>query len=1036
MNKLIDIAIAKRWLMVALFTLIALFGYYSWKQLSIEAYPDIADVTSQVVTQVPGLAAEEIEQQITIPIERALNGLPGMHVMRSKSTFGLSIITIVFKDGVDDYWARMRIQERLNEVELPYDAVPGLDPLTSPIGEVYRYILESDSHDLRELTDLQNFVIIPRINQVPGVAEVTNFGGITTQYQIELDPKKLDQYGLSLGEVTETIEENNINAGGSVLPKGDLGYVIRGIGLVKDLQDFGKIVVKSEKGVPVLLTDIGELKYGNIERKGVLSYTDRERNYNDGIEGIVLLLKGEDTSVVLDGIHEAVNELNNEILPKGVTIHPFLDRTELVNTTLNTVSHTLIEGIALVVVVLIVFLGNWRGALLVAITIPLSLLIAFILMHFTNVPANLLSLGAIDFGIIVDGSIVMLESILKKREEDPEEELKERSIADIAKQVAKPIFFATIIIMTAYLPLFAFERVEKKLFTPMAFTVSYALFGALCVALLLIPGLAYVVYKKPKKLYHNKWLEKLTNAYSKRITRVMQKPKKVFLPLAVVLVLATGLSISVGKDFLPTLDEGSIWLQVELPPGLSVEKSKEMADTLRARTMKYDEVTYIMVQAGRNDDGTDPWTSSHFEVSIGIKPYKQWPSGKTKDDLIHELASEYATLPGYTVGFSQPMIDGVMDKISGAHSELAVKIYGNDFAETRRIAEDVMNELKTVDGAVDLAIDQEPPLPQLQIHANRDKIAQYGLNVADVAELIEVGIGGKAISQIFIGDKVYDIICRYNDDSRNTPEKIGQLMLTNADGVKIPLSQVTDIKTSTGESTITREMNKRHLTVKLNLRNRDLGSFLKEAQDKIEKNIKYDHDKTHIKWSGQFENQNRAYDRLAVIVPLAIAIMFILLYGAFGKLRQALLLISIVPLAVFGGMLALNVRGMTLNVSSVVGFIALFGVAIQNGVIMISYINQLRKDGQNLLQAVLNGAKGRFRPVLMTATVAVLGLLPASLATGIGSDVQRPLATVIVYGLLFSTILTLYALPALYYLVEKKWGNDEEFLPKQKEIEN
>ena len=1036
MNKLIDIAIAKRWLMVALFTLIALFGYYSWKQLSIEAYPDIADVTSQVVTQVPGLAAEEIEQQITIPIERALNGLPGMHIMRSKSTFGLSIITIVFKDGVDDYWARMRIQERLNEVELPYDAVPGLDPLTSPIGEVYRYILESDSHDLRELTDLQNFVIIPRINQVPGVAEVTNFGGITTQYQIELDPKKLDQYGLSLGEVTETIEENNINAGGSVLPKGDLGYVIRGIGLVKDLQDFGKIVVKSEKGVPVLLTDIGELKYGNIERKGVLSYTDRERNYNDGIEGIVLLLKGEDTSIVLDGIHEAVNELNNEILPKGVTIHPFLDRTELVNTTLNTVSHTLIEGIALVVVVLIVFLGNWRGALLVAITIPLSLLIAFILMHFTNVPANLLSLGAIDFGIIVDGSIVMLESILKKREEDPEEELKERSIADIAKQVAKPIFFATIIIMTAYLPLFAFERVEKKLFTPMAFTVSYALFGALCVALLLIPGLAYVVYKKPKKLYHNKWLEKLTNAYSKRITRVMQKPKKVFLPLAVVLVLATGLSISVGKDFLPTLDEGSIWLQVELPPGLSVEKSKEMADTLRARTMKYDEVTYIMVQAGRNDDGTDPWTSSHFEVSIGIKPYKQWPSGKTKDDLIHELASEYATLPGYTVGFSQPMIDGVMDKISGAHSELAVKIYGNDFAETRRIAEDVMNELKTVDGAVDLAIDQEPPLPQLQIHANRDKIAQYGLNVADVAELIEVGIGGKAISQIFIGDKVYDIICRYNDDSRNTPEKIGQLMLTNADGVKIPLSQVTDIKTSTGESTITREMNKRHLTVKLNLRNRDLGSFLKEAQDKIEKNIKYDHDKTHIKWSGQFENQNRAYDRLAVIVPLAIAIMFILLYGAFGKLRQALLLISIVPLAVFGGMLALNVRGMTLNVSSVVGFIALFGVAIQNGVIMISYINQLRKDGQSLLQAVLNGAKGRFRPVLMTATVAVLGLLPASLATGIGSDVQRPLATVIVYGLLFSTILTLYALPALYYLVEKKWGNDEEFLPKQKEIEN
>lgn len=1026
MNKLIDTAIAKRWLMLSLFALIALFGYYSWKHLAIEAYPDIADVTSQVVTQVPGLAAEEIEQQITIPIERALNGLPGMHVMRSKSTFGLSIITLVFKDGVDDYWARMRIQERLTELELPFGAVPGLDPLTSPIGEVYRYIIESDSHDLRELTDLQNFVIIPKIKQISGVAEVTNFGGITTQYQIELDPKKLDTYNLSLNEVIKTIEENNINSGGSILPKGDLGYVIRGIGLVKDLNDFGKIVVKSEKGTPILLNDIGTLKYGNVERKGILSYTDRERDYSDSIEGIVLLLKGEDTSAVLENIHLAVAELNSDLLPNGVKIHPFLDRTELVNTTLNTVSHTLIEGIALVVVVLIIFLKNWRGALLVAITIPLSLLIAFILMHFTNVPANLLSLGAIDFGIIVDGSIVMLESILKKREEDEKEELKEKTIATIAKQVAKPIFFATLIITTAYLPLFAFERVEKKLFTPMAFTVSYALFGALCVALLLIPGLAYAVYKKPKKIQQNKWLEKLTNSYSNRIIHIMKKPKRVFFPLATVLFFAIGLTFLVGKDFLPTLDEGSIWSQVELPPGLSIEKSKEMADTLRARTMKYDEVTYIMIQAGRNDDGTDPWTASHFEVSIGIKPYKDWPKGKTKNDLIHELANEYASLPGYTVGFSQPMIDGVMDKISGAHSELAVKIYGDDFAETRRIAENVMKELKAVKGAVDLAIDQEPPLPQLQIHANRDKIAQYGLNASDVAELIEVGIGGKAISQIFIDDKVYDIICRYTDESRNTTDKIANLMLTNQDGIKIPLAQVTDIKTSTGESTITREMNKRHLTVKLNLRNRDLGSFLKEAQNKIEKNITYDHAKNHIKWSGQFENQNRAYDRLILIVPLAIALMFLLLYGAFGNIRQALLLISIVPLAVFGGMLALNIRGMTLNVSSVVGFIALFGVSIQNGVIMISYINQLRKKGQSLYSAVIDGAKDRFRPVLMTATVAVLGLLPASLATGIGSDVQRPLATVIVYGLMFSSIITLFALPALYYLVEKKWGREEE----------
>ncbi|MGK4898534.1 efflux RND transporter permease subunit [Elizabethkingia anophelis subsp. anophelis] len=1033
MKQLLTLSIQKRWLMLALFLLLGFFGYYSWTKLSVEAYPDIADVTSQVVTQVPGLAAEEVEQQITIPLERSLNGLPGMHVMRSKSTFGLSIITIVFEDGVDDYWARQRIQERLSEVNLPYGAQPGLDPLTSPIGEVYRYIIESNNHSLRELTDLQNFVIIPRIKQVSGIADVTNFGGITTQFQIELDPHKLEQYGLSLSEVTETISKNNVSAGGSMLPRGDLSYVIRGIGLVKDLNDLGKIVVKTENGVPVFLNDVGTLKYGNLERKGILGYSDKKRNYSESVEGIVLLLRGQNPSQVLEGVHQAVDELNNETLPPGVRIHPFLDRTDLVKTTLNTVSHTLTEGIVLVIIVLIVFLGSWRGALLVAITIPLSLLFAFILMHFTNIPANLLSLGAIDFGIIVDGAIVMLETILKKREDDPEEELEEKSITKRVIEVAKPIFFSTIIIITAYLPLFAFERVEKKLFTPMAFTVGYALFGALAVALLLIPGLAYVIYRKPQKLYHNKWLEKISVVYGKRIEKIMQAPKKVILPVSIVLATAGVLSYTVGKDFLPELDEGSIWLQVQLPPGISLAKAKEMSDTLRARTLKHSEITYMMVQAGRNDDGTDPWTASHFEVSVGIKPYKEWPKGKTKADLIQELAKDYKDMPGFTVGFSQPMIDGVMDKISGAHSELVVKVYGEDFKETRRIAENVLSTLDKTPGSADLAIDQEPPLPQLQIIANRDKIAQYGLNVSDVADLIEVALGGKAISQIFIGNKVYDISCRYTEDSRDTPDKIGNLMLTSASGAKIPLSQVAEVKLSTGESTITREMNKRHLTVKLNLRGRDLSSFLKEAQTKIEKDIKYDHEKYHIKWGGQFENQNRAYSRLAFIVPLALAIMFLLLYGAFGDFKQALVLMSIVPLALFGGMLALNIRGMSLNVSSAVGFIALFGVAIQNGVIMISHINDLRKKGHELKDSVIKGARDRFRPVLMTATVAVIGLFPASMATGIGSDVQRPLATVIVYGLMFSTILTLFVLPAIYYMAEHRFGKKKNLKKKTDE---
>lgn len=1025
LKKVVYTAIHKRWLMLALFILLGLFGYLSWKQLAIEAYPDIADVSSQVVTQVPGLAAEEIELQITVPLERELNGMPGVHVMRSSSSFGLSIITLVFQDGVDDYFARQRIQERLVSVELPYDAAPELDPLTSPIGEVYRYIIESSTHSLRELTDLQNFEIIPRLNQIPGVAEVTNFGGITTQFQVEIDPTKLELYDLSLSNVVETIEENNVNAGGSMLTRGDLAYVVRGIGLVSDLEDLGNIVVSSEDGVPVFLKDLGELKLGNLERKGVLGYSDRHREYDDGIQGIVLLLKNEDSAEVLKEIHVAIDELNNELLPDDVHIHTVLDRTELIDNTLTTVSRTITEGIGLVIIILIVFLNNWRGALLVAVTIPLSLLIAFILMNLTDIPANLLSLGAIDFGIIVDGAIVMMEFLLKKREDEPDKKFDETTITEYAYRVAKPIFFATLIIIIAYMPLFAFERVEKKLFTPMAFTVGYALLGALAVALLLIPGLAYYMYKNPKPIKKNKWLEKLQIKYHDFIEKVLNKPKQV-IPLLIGILLGAGvLSAVVGKDFLPELDEGSIWLQVQLPPGISFEKAKKMSDVFRERTMKYEEITYVMVQAGRNDDGTDPWTTSHFEVSVGLKPYKEWARGRSKADLIDDLTEEYASMPGYNVGFSQPMIDGVMDKIAGAHSELVVKVFGNDFRETRRIAEDIVEVLENVPGAVDIAIDQAPPSPQVQIIPNRELMAQYGVQTADVAELIEVAIGGKAISSIFIDNRVYDVTARYTEDSRDTPEKLESLMLTSSAGAKIPLSQVADVVVSTGESTITREMNKRHLTVKLNIRNRDLTSLLKEAQTAIEEKIEYDHHKYHIEWGGQFENQERAYARLGIVVPITLAFMFLLLYGAFGKLRQATLLISIVPLALFGGMLALNIRGMTLNVSSAVGFIALFGVAIQNGVIMISHINDLRKT-YNLRTAVQVGAEERLRPVLMTATVAALGLFPASMATGIGSDVQRPLATVIVYGLLFSTVITLYILPAMYYIIEKRWGQNDD----------
>ena len=1019
MEKLMNTLINRRWLMLTIFIILSSVGIYSWKQLAIDAYPDIADVSVGIATQVPGLAVAEIEQQITIPLERELNGIPGLKSMRSKNFFGISKITLVFDDGIDDYWARQRVLERINDVDLPFDAKPGLDPLTSPTGEIYRYVITGDK-SLRELTELNHWTIIPRLRQIHGIADVSNFGGITTQFQIEIDPNKLIKYNISLGEITESIEHNNSNAGGSTLTRGDLSYVVRGVGLVRDLQDLGNVVVKTVGGAPVYIKDLGELKYGNLERKGIFGYIDQEIDYEDGVEGMVQLLRYENPSQVLEKISEAVDDLNENILPKGVKIHTFYDRTELVDATLNTISHTLSFGILLVIGVLIIFLGSPRGALLATITIPVSLLMAFILMWLTDIPANLLSLGAIDFGIIIDGTIVMMETILKKREDNPNEPLTKSNIAKRAAEVAKPIFFATLIIIVAYLPLFAFDRVERKLFTPMAFTLGFALLGALASALILIPGLAYAVYKKPQKVYHNRWLKRLTEIYKRQTIKIINAPKKLIAPIAVVLVAVIGLSIYVGKDFLPELDEGSIWIQAQFPPGMSLEKSSQMSTTLRNNLKKFDEVTYVMSQTGRDDEGGCPFSFSHSEIMVGLKPYNTWKNGRQKQDLIADMAAIIDTMPGYSVGFTQPIIDMVMDQIAGVHSDMAIKIYGEDLTESRRIAEEITKIVSDIEGAADVNIAEEPFLPQLQIVADRDKIAQYGLNVADVAELIEVAIGGKAVSQVFIDSKVYDVICRYNDISRDTPEKIGALMLTSGSGTMIPLSTVAQVKMTTGASMISREKNQRFTTVQMNLRGRDLTSFFKEAQAKIEKNVQYDHSKFKLHWAGQLENQHRAFGRLAVVMPITLAVMFLLLFFTFGKFRQAGLLIGMLPLAVFGGMLALVLRGMTFNVSSAVGFIALFGVFIQNGVLMMSHINNLRERGSELKEAVLSGASHRLRPVMMTATVAILGLLPASLSTGIGSDVQRPLATVIVYGLLCGTIFILYVLPALYYLLEKR----------------
>ncbi len=1021
-EKIIRFAISRRMLMITVFGILAIAGILAWKGLSIDAYPDISDTTVQVVTQIPGLAAEEIEQQITIPVERALNGIAGLNTMRSKNSFGLSTVVLVFDDDIDDYWARQRVNERLVGLDLPYGAVPELNPLTSPTGEIFRYIVDSPdgSHDLRELTDIQKWTIIPYLCQISGVADVGNFGGITTQYQIELWPERMREYGVSLRDITEQIEANNMNAGGSMLMEGDISYVIRGVGLVTDLDGLGNIVVKTHGGIPVYLHQLGELRYGTLERKGQLGFTDDDRSYDDAVEGIVQMLRGENPSEVLEKVHNAVDELNNEILPEGVEIHPFMDRTMLVGQTLRTVSHTLLIGMLLVVVVLMIFLRNIKGSALVALTIPLALLIAFILMKLTGIPANLLSLGAIDFGILVNGAIVIMETILQEREANPTRSLTHHQVCFRTSQVAKSIFFSTLIIITAYLPLFAFQHIERKLFTPMAYTIGYALIGALLVGLLLTPGLSFMAFRKPSVVPKNKWLTRLTAFYQRTISSVIHHSRTVVTTLAVIL-LGTGILFSVvGKDFLPPLDEGSIWIQVQLPSGISINKSAEMAKELRQTLRKFDETSYVMTQLGRDDEGAECFTLSHIEVGVGLKPYNTWKSKRTKAELIDAMSAAIEQMPGYSAGFSQPIIDMVMDQVAGTHSDLALKIYSEDLDESRRVADEVARVLASIPGATDVAVDQEPPTPQLQIRVDRQRIAQYGLNVSNISELIELAIGGKAISQIYQGSKVYDITCRYAQRYRDTPEKIANLTLTAPDGSQIPLSAVAEVKTELGPNSIMRESNRRYSLVRVNLRGTELSTFVAEADHRIAQQINYNSDHTSLHWAGQFENRNRAFSRLAIVLPFVLALMFLLLVVAFRKVRYAALLMSIIPLALFGGLFALVARGMTLNVSSAVGFIALIGIAIQNGVIMISHINNLRQEHLSLHDAVVQGSSHRLRAILLSATVAALGLLPASVSTGIGSDVQRPLATVIVYGLLFATVVTLYILPTLYYMMEKK----------------
>jgi len=1012
---LVSYALRKHLVVAMICVFIAIFGYYSWTQLAIEAYPDIADVSSQVVTQAPGLAAEEVEQKITIPLERELNGTPGLLVMRSKSTFGLSLITLVFRDGSESYWSRQRILERIQNVALPPGVSPGLDPLSSPTGQIFYYTLQSDTKGLRELSELQRWVVAPALKQVPGIADVTTWGGITTQFQLELDPQQLMRFNLSLKNVTDAVNANSANAGGSILTRGELGYVIRGIGLVQNLDDLGSVVVTQRHDMPILLRDLGRLRLSYLERHGVLGLDAK----SDVVEGIVLLLRGENPSQVMEGVHAKVTELNAQLKLDDVQIVPYIDRSDLINATIDKVSHTVFQGIGLVIIVLILFLGSPRSALIVGVTVPFAMMVAFILMFFTKIPANLISLGAIDFGIVVDGAIVMTEAILRRREAKPNQPLTEADVRETAAQVARPIFFATLIIIAAYLPLFALQRIEAKLFYPMAYAVGFAQFGALAFTLLLIPGIAYVAYRKPQRVFRNPALAWLDGQYRLALRGLLGRPPIAYGLVACAAVTVVWLGLTVWREFLPDIDEGSIWLHGEMPAGLSLEKASEMAGELRKALGEFPEVSYVVTHTGRNDDGTDPWPPSHTEASVGLRPYEAWPSGGSKKDLIRRIDERLHQLPGFDLTFSQPIIDSVADKMFDPHSQVALKIFGDDFNELRRVGRQIVDVLASLRGTSDVAIEQQPPLPQVAIKIDREAIARYGINVSDVTDLIQIGIGGGAVSQVFIGERRYDTAVRFPQGTRNSDEAIGSLLLTSSSGAHIPLSQVARIQMQMGESTITREMNHRHLTIKLNYSDRELASLVAEANKAISEKVSFDPRLYRLEWGGQFEKQRRAEARFRLIAAMILGLMIVLLYAGFGILRQALLVLGAVPLATLGGLIALHATGTTLNVASGVGFVALFGVAVLNGVIMVANLNRARDVGLPLLDAVLDGACERLRPVLMTAAVATVGMLPAALATGVGSDVQRSVATVVAGGLVPATLLTLFIIPTFYFVIER-----------------
>jgi cobalt-zinc-cadmium resistance protein CzcA len=1016
-NRIVAASLRQRLLVVLGAAAIIGIGLWSLKRLPVDAYPDLSPPMVEIVTQWPGHAAEEVERLITAPVELQMNGLPGLRVMRSISLYGLSDVTLTFADGTDNYFARQRVFERVPDVELPAGVSAGVSPLFAPSGLVYRYVLQSPDRSARDLHILQDWVIDRAYKSVSGVADLESLGGETMQYQVLIDPAKLAGAGLSVTDVATALDANNGNAGGGFYSEGGQFYYVRGLGRVETTEDIGNIVLAVHDGIPVVVKDIGQVVIGAAPRLGQFGF----QNQNDAVEGVVRLRTGEQAQTVLKGIQKKTDELNKQILPKDVKIVPFYDRSDLIRLTTRTVEDNLLRGIVLVVVVLIFFLYDVRAGLIVAATIPLSLLFAFICLDLRGIPANLLSIGAIDFGILVDGAVVMVENIYR-RLADPDAESFGfvHTIIAAAAEVDRPIFYAVAVIIASFLPIYVLRGPSGKLFEPMADTTIFALIGALIVTLTLLPVLCAWLLRSVRER-RNPGYEWMRGQYARGLAVALRRPWWTIGISTAVFALSMLFVVHIGAEFMPKLDEGALWVRATMPYTISFEESSKIVPQVRDILRSFPEVTIVASEHGRPDDGTDPTGFFNAEFYVGLKPYSQWHGPfRNKAQFIEAVNNKLKVFPGITFNFTQPAEDAVDEAETGLKSSLDVKVFGSDLAVLEQKGRAVKRVLDGVEGVKHVTVVQELGQPALTIDIDRAKIARYGINVADINGLIEAAVGGAAATQVAQGERLFDLVVRLLPQYRETPEAIGNVLVGTADGQRVPLHELADIKLSNGASFIYRQDNSRFIGVQYSVEGRDLAGAVHEAQAKVAAAVPLPPG-YRIVWGGEYEEYTASRAQLRFILPVTLALIFVILFALYNNFKFPFITVAGVVLsAPIGGFLALELSGTPFSVSSGIGFLALFGVSVQTAIVYISYVNELRRSGKSIEEATSEAALLRLRPIMMTALVAALGLLPAALSTGVGSDSQRPFALVIVGGLFSRLLISVYLMPALYLVAAKE----------------